>query len=61
MSFAIEYLMVGMVAQVLPPAVPMPNKTRFQHSIQVVDDVLHRMIEARRQSDTPHDDLLKAC
>ena len=58
MSFAIEYLMVGMVAQVLPPAVPMPNKTRFQHSIQVVDDVLLSMIEARRQSDTPHDDLL---
>jgi cytochrome P450 len=55
MSFALDYLMPGMVLTSLPSWIPFPGKRRFQQSLEIFDDALFRIIaHGRRHKEGDH-------
>ncbi|WP_084736199.1 cytochrome P450 [Cystobacter ferrugineus] len=45
----LDYLMLGMATQSLPSWVPVPGRQRYRKSIQMIDEVLERIIQRGRQ------------
>lgn len=58
MSFALDYVMRGVVTSALPAWVPVPGKRRYQQAIATFDEIIYRIIAACRENDGADNHLL---
>ncbi|MBV7333214.1 cytochrome P450 [Chloroflexi bacterium TSY] len=58
MSFALDFLLRGMVVDNLPEWMPFPGRQRFQKAINLFDQSVYRIINESRQSERQENHLL---
>ncbi|HYF64088.1 MAG TPA: cytochrome P450, partial [Herpetosiphonaceae bacterium] len=58
MGYALDYLMVGMLARSLPAGLPVPGKRRYAAALKTMDAVLFEVIAGRRAAGLDGDDLI---
>ncbi len=49
LTYALDYVMRGMVLQAVPNWMPLPGRKRYQECLETIDDVIYRMIDRRRR------------
>jgi cytochrome P450 len=58
MTYAMDYLVRGIVTQSLPPWLPMPGRERYQAALRTIDAIVLRIIDERRREKKDRADLL---
>ena len=58
LTFALDYILQSLVTKSLPAWIPVPGRRRYQEAVAEIDEIVMAVIERRRQSSEPGDDLL---
>lgn len=58
MTYAMDYLLRGLITQSLPPWVPLPGRERYKAALRTIDTSLLRIIDERRRKKQDRGDLI---